>query len=210
MEQTLNMNSTFSVFYFSEFYITMPDTVVAFWYFPLVFFFCLIFICETVIDLWFSCFSLSHFISFTYFVPGHRVLCHQIPTNPLFIFLSQFSLSQVLISEHLSSPLSSHHALCQFSTRAEVCNICQHVSARCAQSVLKNLIRSVVLLWSMRAAFLNAYLHLLFLHLQPYSQYFTFIPLLTFAILFCLFTLHMVVLCLVLLLGAFPAIHRTT
>lgn len=42
----------------------------------------------------------------------------------VYISLSLFSLSQVLISEHLSSPLSSHHALCQVSTRAEVCDIC--------------------------------------------------------------------------------------
>ncbi len=47
---------------------------------------------------------------------------------------------------------------------------------------------------------------LLVLNILPHL----FILLLILAVHCCLFTLHMVVLCLVLLLGAFPAIHRTT
>lgn len=152
--------------------------------FPLVFF-CLFFLCETVtctavltllLSLYRSLalvlFPVSHFISFTCFVPGHWVLCHQIPTNPLFISLSLFSLSQVLISEHLSSSLYSHYALCQVSTRAEVCDICQHVSTRCAQ----NLIPSVALLQSIRAACFEYFafiplLKIFYIHTPTYTCY---------------------------------------
>ncbi len=62
-------------------------------------------------------FPFSHFISCTCFVPGHWVLCHQIPINPLFISLSSgFHLWAFTLP---SPPIM----LSARSLRVEVCDI---------------------------------------------------------------------------------------
>lgn len=189
------------------YFILLLDTIVAFWYFPLVFF-CLFFLCETVtytavltllLSLYGSLalllFPVSHFISFTCFVPGHWVLCHQIPTNPLFISLSHCSLWVRFWSLSIYPPLSPPIMLSARSLQELRCAISVSM---CPPDVLRILFLQLLFCGVLEQLVLNI------------LPFFTFIPLLTLAFVCSLFTLLMVVLCLVLLLDAFPAIHRTT